>query len=141
MTETAPDLPKTRLLSRLRSFCRRRRRRLISGLVAVAHTAGALTSVEAIMETRTSQGAVAWALSLNLFPYAAVPAYWIFGHTEMEGYVVARRSSAAKFQEVGGRLKSSLDAGDLRSEVEKPMGRMLEALRASLSPAAMTWSC
>jgi cardiolipin synthase A/B len=128
MTETAPDLPKTRLLSRLRSFCRRRRRRLISGLVAVAHTAGALTSVEAIMETRTSQGAVAWALSLNLFPYAAVPAYWIFGHTEMEGYVVARRSSAAKFQEVGGRLKSSLDAGDLRSEVEKPMGRMLEAL-------------
>lgn len=128
MTETASTPSAPSLLSRLRAFCRRRRRRIISGLVAFAHTAGALTSIEAIMETRTSQGAVAWALSLNLFPYAAVPAYWIFGHTEMEGYVVARRSSAAKFQEVGGRLKSSLDAGELRSEVEKPMGRMLEAL-------------
>jgi cardiolipin synthase len=128
MTETASDSARPSLLSRLRAFYRRRRRRIISGFVAVAHTAGALTSVEAIMETRTSQGAVAWALSLNLFPYGAVPAYWIFGHTEMEGYVVARRSSAAKFQEVGARLKSSLEEGDLRSEIGKPMGRMLEAL-------------
>ena len=128
MTEidSAPTDPT--LLSRLRALYRRRRRRIISGLVAIAHTAGALTSVEAIMETRTSQGAVAWALSLNLFPYGAVPAYWIFGHTEMKGYVVARRSSLAKFQEAGGRLKSSLSTGELRSEVDKPMGRMLEAL-------------
>ncbi|MCC6233403.1 MAG: cardiolipin synthase [Verrucomicrobiales bacterium] len=59
--------------------------------MAVAHLAGALTSVRAVMEVRTAQGAIAWAISLNTFPYLAVPAYWVFGRSRFEGYQVARR--------------------------------------------------
>ena len=55
------------------------------------HIGGALTSVQAVMETRTAQGAIAWAISLNTFPYAALPAYWIFGRTKFNGYVKKRR--------------------------------------------------
>ena len=44
------------------------------------------------MSTRTSQGAIAWAVSLNTFPYLAVPAYWVFGRSKFQGYVVARRT-------------------------------------------------
>jgi len=29
---------------------------------------------------------VAWAVSLNAFPYLAVPAYWILGRSKFEGY-------------------------------------------------------
>ncbi|VFQ45686.1 cardiolipin synthase [Desulfoluna butyratoxydans] len=57
---------------------------------ATAHTIGAWTSVHAIMETRTAQGAVAWAVSLNTFPYLAVPLYWVFGRSEFQGYTTAR---------------------------------------------------
>ncbi|MCC9604576.1 cardiolipin synthase [Blastopirellula sp. JC732] len=63
------------------------------GLIALcAHSIGILTAINAIMKTRTSQGAIAWALTLFMFPYIAVPAYWIFGRNRFHGYVEARRS-------------------------------------------------
>ena len=69
-----------------------RRKRWIAAFVFLAHTVGALTSVEAVMEVRTSQGAIAWAVSLNTFPYVAVPAYWVFGRSEFKGYVPRLRA-------------------------------------------------
>ena len=73
------------------SYVRGRRKRFLALFLTIAHTAGALTSVQAIMSTRTSQGATAWAISLNTFPYLAVPAYWVFGRAKFEGYVKTRR--------------------------------------------------
>lgn len=47
-------------------------------LAAIAfHFLGLLSSIHAVMSTRTPQGAIAWAASLNTFPYIAVPAYWV----------------------------------------------------------------
>ena len=39
------------------------------------------------MESRTPQGAIAWALGLVTFPYLAVPAYWVFGRSKFHGFV------------------------------------------------------
>jgi len=114
--------------TRLKLISRLYKKRLIASAFIFSHIAGALTSIEAIMETRTPQGATAWAVALNLFPYITVPAYWAFGHTEMEGYVVARHSDLRKFQPVSLQLKNSLTENDLRTEVTQPMGKMLEAL-------------
>ncbi|MGD8330749.1 MAG: cardiolipin synthase, partial [Acidobacteriota bacterium] len=58
---------------------KKRRRKLIAAIVIVFHVLGALSSINAIMNTRTEQGAIAWAVSLNTFPYLAVPAYWVLG--------------------------------------------------------------
>src|SRR5690606_29150165 len=52
----------------------------------IAHTIGFLTSLHALMATRTAQGSVAWIVSLNAMPYAAVPAYWVFGRSRFHGY-------------------------------------------------------
>ncbi|WP_234045032.1 cardiolipin synthase [Haloferula rosea] len=79
-------------LKRMRAFAARNRKRLVRGFVVLAHVTGALTSVSAVMETRTSQGAIAWAISLNTMPYVAVPAYWVFGRSDFRGYVTARRT-------------------------------------------------
>jgi cardiolipin synthase A/B len=73
------------------SYVRRRKKRFLALALTVAHAVGALTSVQAVMNTRTAQGAVAWAVSLNTFPYLAVPAYWVFGRTKFEGSVTKRR--------------------------------------------------
>lgn len=68
-----------------------RSRRFIALFITLAQIVGALTSVQAVMETRTSQGAIAWAISLNTFPYLAVPAYWVFGRNKFDRYVEMRR--------------------------------------------------
>ena len=59
----------------------KKRRRVIVLIIAIAHILGALTSVDAVMSTRTSQGAIAWAIGANTFPWIVVPAYWVFGQS------------------------------------------------------------
>lgn len=70
---------------------------LLAIVVTVAQILGILSSISALLTTRTSQGAIAWIVSLNTFPYLAVPAYWIFGRSRFNGYVTSR-------QEVDSRL-------------------------------------
>lgn len=79
----------------------------ISAFVLVAHLIGFATSLHALMETRTAPGTVAWIVSLNTFPYAAVPAYWIFGRTKVEDYVSLRRERVTSLNRA---LESDLGA-------------------------------
>lgn len=60
-------------------------------LMVVAHVLGFALSMEALLSTRTAQGAIAWIVSLNTFPYVTVPAYLVFGRSRFHGYVIARR--------------------------------------------------
>lgn len=64
---------------------------MLSFVVVVAEILGVISAVDAVMTTRTSQGAVAWAVSLVTFPYVAVPAYWVLGRSRFRGYVEAHR--------------------------------------------------
>ena len=48
---------------------------------------------DAIMRSRTSQGAVAWSIALISFPLLSLPLYVIFGRSKFQGYVQARRTS------------------------------------------------
>ena len=66
---------------------------MIAALVVLFHVLGFTSSIHAVMSTRTSQGAIAWVVSLNTFPYLAVPAYWVLGRSKFQGYVVARRNT------------------------------------------------
>ncbi len=66
---------------------------MIAALVVLFHLLGLLSAIHSVMSTRTSQGSIAWAVSLVTFPYVAVPAYWVFGRSKFEGYVLARRSA------------------------------------------------
>jgi cardiolipin synthase len=68
---------------------------LLTAFFIFAHLAGALTSIRAIMEVRTAQGTIAWVFALNAVPYVSVPAYWVFGRSKFEGYVIARRKDLA----------------------------------------------
>ncbi|MBW1635219.1 MAG: cardiolipin synthase [Deltaproteobacteria bacterium] len=61
-------------------------------IIAIAHMLGIFSSVNALMATRTSQGAIAWIVALNSFPLITVPAYWIFGRNKFKGYVKARNT-------------------------------------------------
>lgn len=68
---------------------------------------GVISAFDAIWRTRTPQGATAWTLALVFLPFVAVPAYWIFGRTKFDDYIVTRR----EFNE-----KVDFELQDLRGE-------------------------
>src|SRR5258708_339327 len=102
---------------------RQARRTLI---IAFCHLLGALTSIHAILGVRTSQGAIAWAVSLNTFPYVAVPAYWVFGRSNFEGYIVLRRQTASELSESGRQVTRELHAMRLAPEAEPQRAKLPE---------------
>ena len=107
---------------------------LLSVAVFTAEVAGVLTAVKAIMETRTSQGAIAWAVALVTVPYVAVPAYWIFGRTKFAGYVTARRAEILKTSAVARKLAEEFD----RQRMQTKAGRREELLLERLAKLPFT---
>ena len=72
---------------------------LIVAIVATSHVLGVLSSISALMSTRTPQGTIAWIVSLNTVPYIVVPAYWIFGRSKFKGYVFARKGHDSRIRD------------------------------------------
>jgi cardiolipin synthase len=64
---------------------------IAAGVVVTIHFIGLLHVLHALMNVRTSQGAVAWIISLLTLPYIAIPLYWFAGRNRFEGYIRARR--------------------------------------------------
>ncbi|MGB5308113.1 MAG: phospholipase D-like domain-containing protein, partial [Arenicellales bacterium] len=67
---------------------------IVAIILALFYVLGIISAVNAVMHARTSQGAIAWALSLITIPMLAVPAYWVFGRRKFEGYILARKSGS-----------------------------------------------
>lgn len=63
---------------------------VIAIIVAVLYLAAFASAVEAILESRTSQGAIAWAISLITFPFLTLPVYLVFGRNRFNGYLEKR---------------------------------------------------
>ncbi|WP_420415181.1 cardiolipin synthase [Roseibium sp.] len=79
------------------------------GLVAAAllafYTVALICAVREVMYSRTSQGSVAWLLSLFFLPYLTVPLYFIFGWRSFSDY--------AKIQTTLGRTERARRADEL----------------------------
>ncbi len=60
--------------------------------VPLAYVLGVLSALDALMNTRTPQGAVAWILALVSMPFVALPLYWAFRRVQFSGYVRVLRS-------------------------------------------------
>jgi cardiolipin synthase len=70
---------------------------LIAILVPLVELLGILAAVHAIMNARTSQSAISWAISLITFPWLALILYAILGRNKFKGYVLLR---SAKDQDI-----------------------------------------
>ncbi len=106
----------------------KRRRILVSSFIVLAHLAGALTSIRAIMDVRTAQGAVAWVVSLNTFPSVAVPAYWVFGSSNFNGYTIARRKDLAEVSPIAQKFGEDLKKRNLIAQPDRDRPLLVEKL-------------
>ena len=101
-----------------------------AALVAIFHLLGFISSIHAVMSTRTSQGAIAWAVTLNTFPYLAVPAYWVFGRSKFQGYVVARRNTDVRNDFIESEAIKSVAQFQVSDAEGADAARAAEALAA-----------
>src|SRR3954463_13420140 len=99
------------------------------GLVAfLLHLLGVVTAIHAVMTARTSQGAIAWALLLILFPYLTLPAYGVFGRGKFAGYVKARRAGDSQIDHIARALEKKMHLFRVRDEEFDPKYAALEEL-------------
>ena len=87
----------------------RRRRPLRALFMVFAHSLGFVLSIQAVMQTRTEQGAIAWAFALNTVPVAAVPAWFVFGSNEVKTYQGTMRVGMEEVRPLAEKLIQNLD--------------------------------
>jgi cardiolipin synthase A/B len=85
---------------------------LLSFLILGMYLVGMVNAAHAVMNVRSSRGAIAWGISLITVPWLAVPLYWILGRSQFQGYAEALQAAyvehAALVQEAYGELKEFL---------------------------------
>jgi len=59
---------------------------ILAVLIPFIHILGVLTAIDALYWSRIPQSAIAWGITLVMFPYVALPAYWTFGRAGFKGY-------------------------------------------------------
>lgn len=101
---------------------------VIVSLVLIFEVLGILSAMHAVMNVRTPQGSIAWAVSLVIVPVASVPAYWVFGRNRFNGYVVARRADDGRLDDLERRARLGIEQIDAGSEWGNTVVRGLERL-------------
>ncbi len=103
-------------------------------VVTLFEIAGIVSAIFAVMNTRSSQGAVAWSVSLVTFPFLAVPFYWVFGRNKFQGYVLARQE---QLEVVNSMLaESTLELRQQAHDMGVDEGRLRSAERLARIPAS-----
>lgn len=94
------------------------------------YISGIVLAVDAVMTARTSQGSIAWAVSLLALPYVAVPLYWVFGRAKYHGYIDARRTESKDMQPIIDRVIPELPEFVVHLDEERMNFRVMEELAA-----------
>jgi cardiolipin synthase len=92
-------------------------------IVTAFYVAGIIAAIDAVMTVRTSQGAVAWAVSLVSFPFVAVPAYLVFGRSRFEGQMQAYALRQGEINKVLVTYRQQMKSFEIEPE-DKPSWHM-----------------
>lgn len=88
---------------------------VLAVLVPLLVGLGVLSAFDAIMNARTPQGSLGWAVALVAFPFVAVPLYWMFGRTQFGEYV---RDMRVIDRQISDRLEEQRGTALARLAVE-----------------------
>ena len=93
--------------------------------------AGLASSLHAILNTRTAQGAIAWVVSLNTLSVIAVPAYWVLGRSKFVGYVNAMKDCNLDMAEIQEKVHEAFDRHVVHEPDDFPAYRAIRTLSRS----------
>lgn len=89
---------------------------------------GVLHVLHALMHVRTSQGTIAWVVSLITFPYLAIPLYWIVGRNRFTGYVRARRAGDSRLRRLAESMHQRMGHYAIELPDEDAFARVAQTL-------------
>jgi cardiolipin synthase len=89
---------------------------------------GILAAMHAVMNARTSQGAVAWAIALVAMPFVTLFLYAIFGRNKFHGYVRMRSRRDAAIQHFADEIQDAARAKQIIRRPTTDAGRALVKL-------------
>lgn len=82
---------------------------LLALVLSLLYAFGLLSAAHAILNSRTTSGAIAWSISLVTFPYVTLPLYWVLSREKFHGYVKLLRAhtlSHHRYREVEAFLEN-----------------------------------
>lgn len=77
-------------------------------MLIVFYGIGILHVLHALMNVRTSQGTVAWVISLLTVPFVAIPLYWMLGRTRFSREISGRRKMDSQLGKLAKRMRERL---------------------------------
>tara|TARA_R110000868_G_scaffold144960_4_gene364556 strand:- start:76563 stop:77996 length:1434 start_codon:yes stop_codon:yes gene_type:complete len=80
---------------------------LVSLFLILIYVLSIIYAIKAIMTVRTSQGTIAWVVSLLTFPFVALPLFWLFGRRKFHGYADSMRKA---YDELEGAVQVAYDS-------------------------------
>jgi len=105
-----------------------RRKSALVWLITASYVAGAIAAVDAIMNTRTEQGAIAWSVSLLSMPFVALPAYVVFGRSKFEGKMAAYEQRRHEIDALVATIRENLRPWNVAGEDEPGAYRAIQKL-------------
>ena len=73
---------------------------IFAGVFVIVEGLGVIAALHAVMNATTSQGAIAWGISLVTFPWLALPLYAVFGRKKFHGYILLRHAEDEKIHHI-----------------------------------------
>jgi cardiolipin synthase A/B len=78
------------------------------GMVLAFYVVGIFHVLHALMHVRTSQGTIAWVISLLTMPFIALPMYWLLGRTRFSRNVGGRRQQDRRLVKLAQKMHQRL---------------------------------
>lgn len=78
--------------------------------ILLFYVIGFLHVLHALMHVRTSQGTIAWVISLITVPFLAIPMYWLIGRTRFSATIGGRREKDHRHNQIASEMHQSLRA-------------------------------
>lgn len=107
----------------------------LSVLTLCVHLLGIANAAHAVMNVRSSQSALAWAISLITFPWLAIPFYWTVGRTRFRGYAEAVQTAYQERQKVVPQMRQSFS--DLTTDLPAAL-EPLQQIAQTVNQAGFT---
>lgn len=103
---------------------------LVGTILLVAEVLGVTLAVHAVMQPRSSQGAIAWFIALITMPLITIPVYAVFGRTRFFGYTEALRSADER---IGAHVREWLQQMNTLAAKPTPGLEVINALSSNIT--------
>ncbi len=100
---------------------------IVGIILVLLHAAGVVAAMHAVMNTRTPQGAFAWALGLVLLPYITLIPYLYLGRSRFHGYVDLHRLRREQMQAMASTTLESTPSSPWACERYGEIATLLHA--------------